>query len=480
MASRRLALNLSQGIRNRAALASIQPLKRGFATPVSHGIKTESTTLSNGFTIATEHSPWAQTSTVGVWIDAGSRAETDRTNGTAHFLEHLAFKGTKSRTQHQLELEIENMGGHLNAYTSVQRENTVYYAKSFNADVPATVNILSDILQNSKLETQAIERERDVILREQEEVDKQLEEVVFDHLHATAFQGQPLGRTILGPKENILSIQQNDLVDYIKTNYTADRMVLVGAGGVPHEELVKLAEKHFAGLPTEPPTSASLAVSQAQKRRPDFVGSEVRVRDDTIPTANIAIAVEGVSWKDDDYFTALVTQAIVGNWDRAMGNAPHLGSKLSGFVHKHNLANSFMSFSTSYSDTGLWGIYLVTDRLMRIDDLVHFTLREWSRLSYTVTEAEVERAKAQLKASILLSLDGTTAVAEDIGRQIITTGRRMSPEEVERIVGAITEKDVIDFAQRRLWDQDVAVSAVGSIEGMLDYNRVRNDMSRNA
>ena len=218
--------------------------------------------------------------------------------------------------------------------------------------MPKTVDILSDILQNSKLEAQAIERERDVILREQEEVDKQLEEVVFDHLHATAFQGQPLGRTILGPKENILSIQRDDLVGYINTNYTADRMVLVGSGGVPHEQLVKLAEDHFAKLPTEPATSGALATAAAQKRRPDFVGSEVRVRDDTIPTANIAIAVEGVSWKDDDYFTALVTQAIVGNWDRAMGNASHLGSKLSGFIHKNGLANSFMSFSTSYSDTG--------------------------------------------------------------------------------------------------------------------------------
>ncbi len=218
--------------------------------------------------------------------------------------------------------------------------------------MPATVDILSDILQNSKLEPQAIERERDVILREQEEVDKQLEEVVFDHLHATAFQNQPLGRTILGPKENIQSITRDDLVDYIKTNYTAGRMVLVGAGGIPHQQLVDLAEKHFSNLPTEPPTPQSSAIATAAKAKPDFVGSEVRIRDDTMPTANIAIAVEGVSWNDDDYFTALVTQAIVGNWDRTMGNSPHLGSKLSTFVHNHKLANSFMSFSTSYSDTG--------------------------------------------------------------------------------------------------------------------------------
>jgi len=143
------------------------------------------------------------------------------------------------------------------------------------------------------------------------------------------------------------------------------------------------------------------------------------------------------------------------------------------------LANSFMSFSTSYSDTGLWGIYLVTDKATRIDDLVHFTLREWSRLSQNVTQAETERAKAQLKASILLSLDGTTAVAEDIGRQLVTTGRRLSPEEVERAVGAVTEEDVLSFAKRKLWDRDIAISALGRIEGLFDYNRIRGDMSRN-
>merc|ERR1712093_713401 len=141
MASRMLVRNLARQLRASPAVAA--PLRRGYASVASPS--TQISTLANGFTVATESQPFAQTATVGVWIDAGSRAETDTTNGTAHFLEHLAFKGTSNRTQQQLELEIENMGGHLNAYTS--RENTVYYAKAFNADVPATVNILSDILQ---------------------------------------------------------------------------------------------------------------------------------------------------------------------------------------------------------------------------------------------------------------------------------------------------------------------------------------------
>jgi processing peptidase subunit beta len=406
-----------------------------------------------------------------MWIDAGSRAETDETNGTAHFLEHLAFKGPAKRSQHQLELEIENLGAHLNAYTS--RENTVYFAKAFNSDVPQCVDILADILQNSKLEESAIERERDVILRESEEVEKQVEEVVFDHLHATAFQHQPLGRTILGPRQNIRDITRSELTNYIKNNYTADRMVLVGAGGIPHEQLVELAEKNFSGLPSRGPENHAYLLS---KQKADFVGSDVRVRDDTTGTANVALAVEGVSWSSEDYFTALVAQAIVGNYDKAMGNAPHQGSRLSGYVHKHELATSFMSFSTSYSDTGLWGIYLVSDKPDQLDDLVHFAIREWMRLCSSVSQAEVERAKAQLKASILLSLDGTTAVAEDIGRQLITTGRRMSPGEIERRIDAISETNVMDWANKYLWDKELAVSAVGGIEALFDYQRLRNTM----
>jgi processing peptidase subunit beta len=140
--------------------------------------------------------------------------------------------------------------------------------------------------------------------------------------------------------------------------------------------------------------------------------------------------------------------------------------------------SSLLCFEIPANKSSLWGIYLVSDQPSRLDDLVHFTLREWTRLAIEVSPAEVERAKAQLKASLLLSLDGTTAVAEDIGRQLVTTGRRLAPEEVERVVGAITEKDVMNFAKTRLWDRDVAISAVGNIEGLLDYNRIRNDMSR--
>merc|ERR1719186_183170 len=179
--------------------------------------------LDNGMRVATEDSG-APTATVGLWIDTGSRFESDSNNGVAHFLEHMAFKGTSKRSQTDLELEIENMGAHLNAYTS--REQTVYYAKCFEKDVPKAVEILADITQNSLLGQQEIERERGVILREMQEIETNLQEVVFDHLHAVAYQGTPLGQTILGPTENIKSISRNDLVEYINTHYKGHRIVL--------------------------------------------------------------------------------------------------------------------------------------------------------------------------------------------------------------------------------------------------------------
>ncbi|KAJ1849134.1 Mitochondrial-processing peptidase subunit beta [Coemansia sp. RSA 2708] len=434
--------------------------------------KTQVTTLPNGFTIATENNPAVKTATVGVWVNSGSRSETAKDNGSAHFLEHMAFKGTSSRSQHDIELQIENIGAHLNAYTS--REQTVYYAKALEKDVPQAVGILSDILQNSTLNEAAIERERDVILREQEEVEKVMEEVVFDHLHATAFQNSPLGYTILGPRENILSITKNDLQQYISRNYTADRMVLVGAGGVKHEELVKLAEQHFGALKT---SETPVALATRKDVPPRFWGSDLRVRNDDIPQAHIALAVQGVGWTDPAYFSMLTLQSLIGNWDRSLGAPNNVSSRLSQIVSKHGLANSFMSFNTSYHDTGLWGIYLTSENVTQLDDLVHFTLKEWARLSTSVTEAEVERAKQQLKASLLLNLDGTTAVAEDIGRQILTHGKRMEPAEVAAAVDAIDATAVRKVAYERLWDQEVAAVGVGPIQGMPDYMRIRSAMS---
>jgi len=237
---------------------------------------TEVSKTSNGVRVASE-TAHGETATVGVWIDAGSRYETAQNNGAAHFLEHMAFKGTKNRTQQQLEIEIENMGAHLNAYTS--REQTVYYAKVFKSDVPKAVEILADILQNSLLDEGAIMRERDVILRESVEVNKQYEEVILDELHSTAFLGTGLGRTILGPDENIKNLSRHDLHSYISTHYTADRFVIAGAGAVDHKQLCDLTQEHFGNLAPSGNTQGSLAHLFEPAK---FTGSDKRIRYDSM------------------------------------------------------------------------------------------------------------------------------------------------------------------------------------------------------
>merc|ERR1712002_1182540 len=305
---------------------------------------TRVTILDNGMRVATEDAG-SPTATVGLWIDTGSRFESDANNGVAHFLEHMAFKGTSKRSQTDLELEVENMGAHLNAYTS--REQTVFYAKCFTKDVPKAVEILSDIIQNSKFGDSEIERERGVILREMQEVESNLQEVVFDHLHSVAFQGTPLGRTILGPTKNIKKMSRQDLVDYISTHYKGPRIVLAGAGGVDHDSLVELADQHFKDL-------GKAYVGDAPEVAPcRFTGSEIRVRDDSMPLAHIAIAVEGAGWSDPDNIPLMIANTIIGSWDRSYGGGANNASNLAQAAVIGNLCHSFQSFNTCYKDTGL-------------------------------------------------------------------------------------------------------------------------------
>lgn len=315
------------------------------------------------------------------------------------------------------------MGAHLNAYTS--REQTVFYAKCLSKDVPKAVEILGDIIQNSKLGEAEIERERGVILREMQEVESNLQEVVFDHLHATAYQGTPLGNTILGPTKNIKAIGRKDLKDYIDMHYKTPRIVLAGAGGVDHNELVKLAEKELNKLNnTFDGKSPSLSPCR-------FTGSEIRVRDDSLPLAHIAIAVEGCGWSDQDNVPLMVANTLIGTWDRSQGGGVNNASNLARISAESLMCHSFQSFNTCYKDTGLWGIYWVCDP-MKCEDMLFNVQTEWMRLCTMITEAEVNRAKNLLKTNMLLQLDGTTPICEDIGRQLLCYNRRIPLHELEK------------------------------------------------
>nr|CAB3264970.1 mitochondrial-processing peptidase subunit beta-like [Phallusia mammillata] len=429
--------------------------------------ETRVTKLANGLRVASEDSGLS-TCTVGLWIDAGSRYEHNNNNGTAHFLEHMAFKGTQNRSQLDLEMEVENMGAHLNAYTS--REQTVYYAKAFSKDLPRAVEILADIIQNSTLGEAEIERERGVILREMEEIEQNQQEVVFDYLHATAYQGTPLGLTILGPSENIKRINREDLLTYIKTHYNPSRMVLAAAGGVDHDKLVDLAKQFFGTTVSQDQSHVTAGFAPCT-----FTGSDIRHRNDNMPYVHVAMAVEGVGWQHPDTMVLMIANQIIGTWDRSSVNGSHFPNPLVRRMANEGLCVSFQSFNTLYMDTGLWGIYYVTDN----DHLGDCTLRvqdEWIRLCTNLTEFEVSRAKNTLLTNMALMLDGTTPICEDIGRQMLCYGRRIPWPEIAQRIKQVQVSDVKRVMGKYVWDSCPAVASIGPTESMPDYANIRAKM----
>ncbi|KAJ0492341.1 putative peptidase M16, metalloenzyme, LuxS/M16 peptidase [Helianthus annuus] len=379
----------------------------------------------------------------------------------------MIFKGTEKRSVRSLEEEIENMGGHLNAYTS--REQTTYYAKVMGSDAPKALDILSDILQNSTFDERLINRERGVILREMEEecwsTDRGSN---FDHLHATAFQYTPLGRTILGPAENIQKITKKDIQDYISTHYAAHRM---------HEDVVEQAKNLFTKLSANPITTTQLV----EKEPAIFTGSEVYSNeDDDAPLAQFAVAFNGASWTDPDSIALMVIQAILGSWNKTAGGGKHMGSQLAQLVGISELAESMMAFNTNYKDTGLFGVYAVAKLMLFVhyaagclDDLAFAIMQEISKLCYRVNDDDVIRAQNQLKSSLLLHIDGTSPTAEDIGRQLITYGRRIPFAELFARIDAVDAATIKRVANRFIFDQDIAIAASGPVKLLPDYNWFR-------
>eukprot|EP01071_Lankesteria_metandrocarpae_P008503 Lankesteria_metandrocarpae@DN4979_c0_g1_i4.p1 len=320
----------------------------------------EITTLTNGLRVASQRTE-DLTVSLGVWIDAGSRHEIPSTNGVAHFLEHLTTKGTIRRSRRDIEREIENTGSHLNAYTS--REQTSYYMKLLKPNLDAAADLLSDILLTPKLSLADVKRERGVILREMEEVYKSPQEYIFDQLHSNAFKGHSLGQTILGPEDNILSIQQKDLQKYITDNYTSDNMVVVAVGGVQHEELVRIVEDKFSKIL---PASDDLMKKRLKHTtkpcfRPCTVIEERKMP--FVSPMHFAVAWEGVGLDHPDFLTMAVLQQTISRRvsmalyaSRTPDELPIRNDSDSAFLISADIAHMEV-FSSSYSDTGLFGFY---------------------------------------------------------------------------------------------------------------------------
>ncbi|KAM5148804.1 cytochrome b-c1 complex subunit 1, mitochondrial [Mantella aurantiaca] len=405
---------------------------------------------------------------VGVWIGAGSRYETPKNNGAAFLLEHLAFKGTKKRPQAALEQEVESMGAHMGTYTT--REQTAIYIKALSKDLPKAVEILADVVQNNSLEDSQVEAARQVMQQEMQEIENNLQEVTFDYLHATAYQGTPLSKSVLGTTENAKKLTRADLLEYINSHYKAPRMVLAGAGGINHNELCELAQRHFSGLSTTYEKDAIPVLSPCR-----FTGSALSARNDDLPLAHYAIAVEGPGWNSNDNVVLSLVNTIIGNYDMTYGGGKNLSSNVARAAAEFNLCQSFQSFNIRYSDTGLLGMYFVTDK-HNMEDMMHVAQAEWMRLCTSATDSELVQAKRALKHALVAQLDGTTPVCEDIGRQVLAYGQRVSLEEISARIDAINAKTLRDVASKYIYDKCPAVAAVGPVEQLPDYNRIRAAM----
>lgn len=405
----------------------------------------ELTTLDSGLRIVSECRRSIETVAIGVWVDVGARFETERQNGLTHFLEHMLFKGTKTRSARDIAYEIEAVGGHMNAFTS--RDNTTYYARILKDDVPLAVDLLADLVLNSVCDPAELEREKEVILQEIGQTLDTPDDIVFDHLQSVAFKGQPIGRTILGEPDNIKTFVQDDLKSFLATHYLASNIVISAVGNIDHQVLVDLVSEKFAALPSGQRATPSPA---------SYVGGqqhEVRELEQT----HLTLGWPGVSYHDDRYYGHQLYSTILGGG---------MSSRLFQEVREHRgLAYSVYSFSSSHAETGLFGIYAGTGPTS-INELMLVIRQEMESLAKGPEEGEFKVAQAQLKAGLLMSMEATASRMEQLGRQILVFGRIIPTQEMIGNVEAVSPSDVAAVGQEILSSIEPSIAAIGSKEAI--------------
>ncbi|KAK1416000.1 hypothetical protein QVD17_31788 [Tagetes erecta] len=423
--------------------------------------ETRVTTLPNGLRVATESNLASHTATVCVSVDTGSRFETKETNGVAHYLEHMVFQGTLKRSRSEIMEEFENMGAKLDANTS--REQTVYTAEVMAGDWNKAVEILADMLQNSTFDQKLISDVRHTIMDKLVELNEW--EVLFDRMHAAAFQHSSLGWTVLGPAKNIMDMTKKAIQDYHSTHYTAHRMVISASGAVKHEDIVEQVNKMFTKLPTNLITSKQLVESEPAI----FTGSEIRERDDDKPYAYFGILFNGPSSTDPDKVALLVMQTMLGYSDTT---TKHTGSQLAQMAGIDELAEYVVAESFNYKETRLFGVYggAKPDRL---DDLASAIMQEIGKLCYQVEENDVVRAQNQLKYLLFKEHHCT----EEIGRQLLEYGRRIPLGETFARIDAVDVATIKRVANKYIFDQDISIVAFGPVKLLPDLSWFRNHTS---
>ncbi|MEE8258411.1 MAG: pitrilysin family protein [Sphingomonadales bacterium] len=411
----------------------------------------KTSTLKNGLRVVTETNPHVETLSLGIWVDVGARYETEQIHGISHLLEHMIFKGTKTRTAIGIAEEIEDVGGHLNAYTS--REHTSYYSRVLKEDVELAMDILADILLNSQFPEDELKREQEVVLQEIGQVQDTPDDLIFDHLQMTAFPNQALGKPILGTVETVSSFTRASLQKYMTSHYHSGNMILVGVGNVGHERFKELAEKYFATLKSRPKN-----VSEKAK----YNGGEFRdVKD--LEQLHVALGFESTSYRDPDFFAAQLYTSILGGG---------MSSRLFQEVReKRGLSYSVYAFNAVLKETGLLSIYAGTGA-EHINELLSVVGGEMKSLANDIPEEELSRAKAQLKTALLTNLESTSGRSEQMARHMLIFDRVIPTTELVEKTNAV-DKTALNRVARKILKSPITLAGIGRMNGMPVFDKIQ-------
>jgi len=401
------------------------------------------TTLPNGFRVVSERMPGLQSAAVGVWVLAGARHETAAQNGIAHFLEHMAFKGTARRSALQIAEAVEDVGGYINAYTS--REVTAYYVRVLRPDVPLALDVLADILREPLFDPREIEVERGVILQEIGQVHDTPDDVIFDWLQEEAYPDHPLGRTILGEAGLVRGFARDDLTGFVEQHYRPGQMILAAAGAVDHDALVRGAEGFFGDMP---------AGAAAPARPARFGGGESRrLRD--LEQAHFALAFESPDFTDPRIHAAQIYATALGG---------SMSSRLFQEIReRRGLCYTIYAQAGAYSDTGMMTIYAGTSAA-QLEELAHLTIDEMKRAAADLSPAELERGRAQMKAGLLMGLESPSSRAERLARMLQIWGRVPPLDEVVARIDAVTLAELRDIAEHTIAAAPAAMALYGPVD----------------
>ena len=413
------------------------------------------TTLPGGLRVATEYLAGLESVTVAVSVDVGARYENENEGGLSHMLEHMAFKGTKRRSARDIAEEMDMVGGHMNAYTSM--ETTVYYTRVLKNNVPLAVDILADILQNSVFDPEELEREREVILQEIAMHNDTPDDLVFDHFNAICYPDQPLGRSILGRPEQVSAYQREDLKQYITRHYHASSMVVTAAGNIDHDAFARQVQDYFGDLPAAPKTSAPQA---------RYHGGEKRTKR-KLEQLHIMLGLEGVSFHAENYYSWQVLSTILGGG---------MSSRLFQEVReKRGLAYSVQSFLSPNSDGGVFGIYAATSQ-EKAQEMIAVLCDQMKAIHSGVTSSELVRAKNQIKASLLMSRESSSSISEWIGRHLLCYGRYKTASEIIALIDNITQQDIIQAAEKFLSTLNLTFTTLGPQQKLPEYEKIKRQL----